>query len=226
MADSIDLSNVVDRAMEFVAPGMTLGLGSGRASTAFIHALGERVRAGLDVRGVPTSIATERLARTLGIPLVDLDAIETIDFAFDGADEVDPRCDVIKGYGAALVREKVVAASAKTFVVLVGSEKLVTNLGERGRLPVEVLPFALGLCRRRLRSLGLRPEVRLKDGDPLTTDNGNWILDCGLGPQDDPAALDKAILDIPGVLGTGLFINMVDVVLISQGSTIEVRKKP
>src|SRR4051812_29118900 len=135
-----------ERALELVPDGAVVGLGTGRAATAFIVALGERVRAGLRVRGVPTSQASADLAHQLGIPLTTLDEVEAIDVAVDGADEVDPRCDLIKGYGGALVREKIVAAAARQFVVLVGPDKLVAELGARGKLPVEVLPFGAAPC--------------------------------------------------------------------------------
>ncbi len=210
-------------ALEFVRPGMTLGLGTGRAAAAFVRALGAEVEAGLDVRGVPTSIATANLAGDLGIPLLTLDAAGQLDLTFDGADEVDPRLDVIKGYGGALVREKVVAASSDRLVILVGDEKLVDQLGARGKLPVEVIPFAEPLAARRLRALGIEPERRAAaDGEPYLTDNGNFILDCRVGPIEAPAALDAAILSIPGVLGTGIFAGMADAVIVQSGERVEV----
>ncbi|MGL4465008.1 MAG: ribose-5-phosphate isomerase RpiA [Planctomycetia bacterium] len=204
-----------EAALEMVRPGTVVGLGSGRAATVFVEALGERVRAGFDVAGVPTSLATAAVARKAGIPLKTLDEVESLDLAVDGADEVAPDGGLIKGYGGALVRERVVAAAAKRFVVLVGEEKRVAALGARGRLPVEVLPFAVGFVARRLRPLGLTPTVRLNDqGEPFVTDNGNTILDCALAPPIDPAALDAAIRALPGVVGTGFFLNMADVVFI------------
>jgi ribose 5-phosphate isomerase A len=211
-----------ERALEFIANDTVVGLGSGRASTSFIHAVGERVKGGLRIRGVPTSQATADLATQLGIPLVRLDEIEHIDVAVDGADEVDPRLDLIKGYGGALVREMIVAASAKKFVVLVGREKLVPTLGSRGILPVEVVPFGQALCHRRLVALGCRPKPRLVDGATFVTDNGNHILDCGIGTLSDPLALAGQILSIPGVVGTGLFVQMADVVVVEDGQGVEV----
>lgn len=200
-------------AMHYVAPGHVVGLGTGRAASAFIEALAARVRAGLDVRGVPTSKTTAELARRLGIPLTSLDDAD-VDVAVDGADEVDTRMDLMKGYGGALVREKVVAAAARRFVVLVGREKLVPALGSHGRLPVEVLGFAAGPCRRRLSALGYPPRLRANGREPVMTDNGNLIVDCEVGPLPDPAAVDAAIRAIPGVVGTGLFLGMADVVLV------------
>jgi len=215
------------RALEFVAEGNVVGLGTGHAATEFIHALGQRVQAGLSVRGVPTSEASADLAQQLGIPLVDFDAIEAIDVDVDGADEVDPHCNLIKGYGGALVREKIVAAASRKLVILVGPEKIVPVLGSRGKLPIEVLPFAVPLARRRLLALGCEPVIRTDEphGNPHVTDNGNYIFDCRIAPLAAPAELELAIRAIPGVLGTGLFLQMADVVLIQHDSSVEVRQR-
>src|SRR5947208_11159391 len=195
-------------ALRHVASGQVVGLGTGHAATAVVRALAQRVAAGLDVRGVPTSEATAALARGLGIKLLTPDDIETIDVAVDGADEVDPRGDLIKGYGGALLREKVVATMARRFVVLAGAEKLVPVLGTRGRLPVEVVPFAAAPCRRRLEALGYPATLRTADGAPVVTDHGNRLLDCRLGPIRDPAALEAALRATPAVVGTGPFSGM------------------
>lgn len=202
-------------ALAHVKDGDVVGLGTGQAATAFIRALGTAVKAGLSVSGVPTSEVSASLARTLGIPLVP--APLALDVAVDGADEVDPRLDLIKGYGGALVREKIVAAAARRFVVLVGREKLVPTLGARGRLPVEVVRFAMPFCRRRLTELGYPPTLRGTDGAPLVTDNGNLILDAAVKSIADPAALDATLRAIPGVVGTGLFVGMAHTVLVWDG---------
>jgi ribose 5-phosphate isomerase A len=199
-------------AIAEVKPGHVVGLGTGQAATAFIHALGRAVKAGLTITGVPTSDASATLARRLGIPLVDQPV--ALDVAVDGADEVDPRLDLIKGYGGALVREKIVAAAARRFIVLVGTEKLVPALGARGRLPVEVVPFGVPFARRRLGELGYTAAVRSRDGAPVVTDNGNLILDCAVGSIADPAALDATVRAIPGVVGTGLFVGMAHAVMV------------
>jgi len=201
-------------ALAEVKPGQVVGLGTGQAATAFIHALGKAVQEGLRVAGVPTSEASAALARKLGIPLVNEPV--TLDVAVDGADEVDPQLDLVKGFGGALVREKVVAAAAHRFIVLVGEEKLVKTLGARGRLPVEVVPFAAPFCARRLRELGHPPVVREKDGRPFVTDNGNLILDATVRAVTDPGGLDRTLLAIPGVVGTGLFVGMAHAVLVWQ----------
>lgn len=218
--------SVATRAIEFVRDGDVVGLGTGRAATAFVEALGSAVKAGLRIRAIPTSQVTADLAAQLGIPLARLDEVGQIDVTFDGADEVDPRLDLIKGYGGAMVREKIVAASSRRLIILVGAEKLVPVLGSRGILPVEVVPFGLPLCQRRLAELGCRPTMRLVDGRPFVTDNGNQILDCGISPIRDPAAFEQSILSIPGVVGTGLFLAMADTVLVQDGETVVVRERP
>lgn len=204
-------------ALRLVTSGHVVGLGTGQAATAFVRSLGQRVAAGLDVRGVPTSDATAALARRLGIKLVTLDDVDAVDVAVDGADEVDPRANLIKGYGGALLREKVVASAARRLVVLVGGEKLVPVLGSRGRLPLEVVPFAAGPCRRRLEAMGYPADVRLADGRPVISDNGNLLLDCRVRPIADARALESSVRAIPGVVGTGLFLDMTPTVLVWDG---------
>jgi len=206
---------IVERALELVADGCRIGLGSGRAAQAFVKALGERVRKGdLRVQGVPTSHETASLAKQEGIPLVTLAQAGILELTVDGADEVDPHLDLIKGYGRALVREKIVAASSRRLVILVGNEKLVSQLGMRGKLPVEVTPFALPLCERRLNELGCRPVLYMDKGILFVTDNGNHILDCRIDPIPDAPRLEMDIRAIPGVVGTGLFLGMAETVLV------------
>ena len=213
-------------ALEFVKPGMTLGLGTGRAASAFVEALGARVADGLEITGVPTSEATEQLARELNIPLTTLEAAGRLDITFDGADEVDSALDLIKGYGAAMVREKIVAASSDQLVILIGPEKLVSAIGERGRLPIEVLPFGEALVRHELGKLGLDADLRDgKDGKTLVTDNGNWVLDAKLSTPVEAAALEQTIVGMPGVLGTGFFLGMADAVLVGSGEDVEIRRR-
>lgn len=219
------LSGVAARALEHVPAGGVIGLGTGRAASAFVRALGSRVRAGLRLRGVPTSEATARLARDQGIPLASLDEVDEIDVTFDGADEVDRRLDMIKGYGGALVREKVVAESSRRRVMLIGAEKVVGRVGERRRLPVEVIPFARRLCERRLAALGCPAELRRGEAGAYRTDNGNLILDCAIEPLEDPAGLERAILAIPGVVGTGLFLGLADIVLVQDGDEVRVLER-
>jgi ribose 5-phosphate isomerase A len=225
MTDPTTPTGAAQAALEWVDKGMKLGLGTGRAASAFVEALGVRVAEGLEVIGVPTSDATAELARGLGIPLARLEEVESLDITFDGADEVDDRLNLIKGYGAAMVREKVVAASSNQLVILVGPEKLVGQIGERGRLPIEVLPFGEALVRRELAKLGLDSELRVDArSETVVTDNGNWILDAKLDPPLDAHALESAIVSMPGVLGTGFFLDMADAVLVGSGEDVEIRR--
>lgn len=219
-----------ERALEMIRDGMKLGLGTGKAAHAFIDALGQRVKAGLKVRGVPTSEASSAQARLLGIPLTSLEEVEELDIDVDGADAVDPQLNLLKGLGGALIREKVVAAASRKVVILVDTEKLVPALGtphpgKDNVLPVEVVPFAFPLAKRLLGQLGLPPLPRMKDGKLFVTDNGNYILDCLLSPIGDPAALERRIQEIPGVVGTGLFLNMAHVVLVQDGDNVQVRER-
>jgi ribose 5-phosphate isomerase A len=207
---------IYERALQFVADGDTVGLGSGRAASAFIELLGARAREGLRVRGVPTSEASARLARGHGIPLVELGDALPLAVTVDGADEVDPHLDLIKGYGRALVREKVVAAASRRLVILVGPGKGVPILGTRGRLPVEVVPFALPFCLRRLAELDCKPTPYEEGGKLFVSDNGNHIVDCGVGPILHPDQFDAQVRAVPGVVGTGLFLGMADVVLVGD----------
>ncbi|HLW64372.1 MAG TPA: ribose-5-phosphate isomerase RpiA [Gemmataceae bacterium] len=210
---------IVERVVELVPDNGRIGLGSGRAAEAFVRALGERVRSGrLRVTGVPTSEATAKLAKQEGIALSTLADAGILDVTVDGADEVDPNLDLIKGYGRAMVREKIVAASSSRLIILVGEEKLVPKLGNRGKLPVEVIPFGVPLCEHRLRNLGCEPVLFLKDGSPFTSDNGNYIFDCRIGPIADATKLEADIRAIPGVVGTGLFLGMADMVLVGDSN--------
>jgi ribose 5-phosphate isomerase A len=208
---------IIERALELVPSGSRIGLGSGRAARAFVKALGARVRKGdLRVHGVPTSEETANLARQEGVPLLTLADAETLELTVDGADEVAPNLDLIKGYGRAFVREKIVAASSRRLVILVGDEKLVPQLGTRGKLPVEVMPFALPLCERMLRELGHRPFPHRQGNGLMVTDNGNHILDCQIDPIADARRLELDIRSIPGVVGTGLFLGMAEAVLVGD----------
>ncbi len=216
---------IFERALERVTDGMTLGLGTGRAAEKFIEALGAKVRAGLKVRGVATSQAAAAAATRCGVPLVSLQEGMPLDLTVDGADEVDPQLNVIKGYGRALVREKIVAAASKQVVLLVGTEKLVPVLGSRGKLPVEVVPFAVPLVLQEAKRLGIPGTLYLVDGKPGLTDNGNHIVDCAIGPTANPAALEQSILHIPGVVDTGLFLNRIDAVLVGEAETFVMRQE-
>jgi len=220
MATTTDdpLATLATHALGFVRDGDVVGLGSGRAASAFVRALAARVRDGLRVRGVPTSEETARMARELGIDLVGLEA--EIALTVDGADEVDGKLNLIKGYGGALVRERIVAAASLRQVILITSDKLVDVLGGRGPLPVEVMPFAAPFCRRRLEDLELKPTLRMQEERPFVTDNFNVIFDCAVGPIEDPAGLEQAIRRIPGVIDTGLFLGTAERIIVADGDAI------
>jgi len=224
----MDASNDPNRdalAIAAVAPiesGMVVGLGTGRAATRAIRALADRAaREGLRIRCIPTSEATNELAQQLDLPLTDLAHVDMIDYLFDGADEVDPLLRMIKGRGAAMTREKVLAHNAKRRVYLVGHEKLVQRLGERCPLPVEVLPFARHAIERVLGKIGFPAMLRTDaQGKPQQTDNAAQIIDISL-PEQMPEAIDLLTLDrllnnTPGVLGHGLFLHEADEVIIEN----------
>ena len=208
-----------EQALGGIREGNIVGLGTGRAATEFVRALG---KSGLRIRGVATSETTATLARELGIELTNIDEIAGIDVTVDGADEFDPDLNLIKGYGGALLREKIVASLSKRLIILAGPEKQVPVLGSRGRLPVEVVPFAHGLSARRLAGLGCPGTLRLSDGQPFVTDNGNLIFDCAIKPIRNPADLDRRIRDIPGVVATGIFAGMTDRVIVQDNADVRI----
>jgi ribose 5-phosphate isomerase A len=214
-----------DYAVSLIEPGMIVGLGTGRAATAFVKALGPKVRAGLDIHGVPTSESTAELARLLGIPLLTLADAPLIDITFDGADEVDPQLRLIKGYGGAMVREMIVAAASKRLIILVGPEKLVPHLGTRGLVPIEVLPFALAPAQRAISRLGYSANIRQQDGKMVITDNHNLILDVSVPPLGQPERLEQDLLAIPGVVGTGLFLGMAESALIDDHGEVRIMSR-
>ncbi|ESA37104.1 ribose 5-phosphate isomerase [Leptolyngbya sp. Heron Island J] len=203
-----------------VKSGSIVGLGTGSTTAFAIQFIGERLASGeiTDVVGIPTSFQASVLAKKHGIPLTTLDEAPRIDIAIDGADEVDPQQNLIKGGGAAHTREKVVDGLAERFVVVVDSSKLVDKLGSTFALPVEVLPMAVAPVTRALTALGGTPELRMgvnKDG-PVITDQGNMVLDVKFTGIDNPAELEKTVNNIPGVLENGLFVGLADEVLIGE----------
>lgn len=216
-----------ERAVGLVPDGAAIGLGSGSTAEIAIGLLGDRVREGLRIRGVPTSERTARLARDAGIPLATLEEAPELALTLDGADEVDPSLDLIKGLGGALTREKVVAKASRLEVILVDASKLVGRLGERGPLPVEVLPFGWTRAMAELRGMGLEPTLRVDAvGDPYVTDNGNYILHLGTGPVEDARALDTEIRAVVGVVETGLFLGIAGLVLVGEeGGVRELRRE-
>ena len=207
-------------AAALVKSGTIVGLGTGSTTAYAIEYLGSRLKSGeiKDIQGVPTSFQAEVLAKQYGIPLTTLDAIDHIDIAIDGADEVDPQKNLIKGGGAAHTREKVVDALADQFIVVVDGNKLVDRLGSTFLLPVEVIPMALTPVMRAIEKLGGKPELRMgvKKAGPVITDQGNMVIDVKFDSIDNPAELEKTLNNIPGVLENGLFVGVADKVLIGE----------
>ena len=213
-----------EHAADLVSDGDVVGLGTGSTAAHAIRALGRAVDAGLDVRGVATSYAARDLAREVGVPLADLDAVERIDVAIDGADQVSDDLALIKGGGAAHAREKVVDAAADRFVVVADPSKETATLDRP--VPVEVLPDARATVRRAIRDHGGTPTLRAaerKDG-PVVTDNGNLVLDCDFGAVTDPGSLATALSATPGVVAHGLFVDMADEVHVGHADGVRVRR--
>jgi len=213
-------------SLRFVHDGMTLGLGTGSTAAHVVRFLGEQVKAGLKIRGIPTSVHTQELAASLGIPLTTLDECQQIDVDIDGADEFDPQLHLIKGGGGALLREKIIASASRQVVIIADSSKQVAVLG-KFPLPVEVIPFAQPLVAKRITASGATVKLR-KDakGNPFVTDEGHHILDCSFGQIPDPPALARKLSDMPGVVEHGLFIDLATVVLCAKGENVtEFRRK-
>ncbi|OLT62766.1 ribose-5-phosphate isomerase RpiA [Moorena bouillonii] len=207
-------------AAKRVQSGMIVGLGTGSTTAYAIQFLGDRLNSGeiKDIVGIPTSFQAEVLAKQYGIPLTTLDAVDHIDVAIDGADEVDPQKNLIKGGGAAHTREKIVDSLAKQFIVVVDSTKIVEHLGSTFLLPVEVIPMAITPVMNAIEKLGGKPELRMgvKKAGPVITDQGNMVVDVKFDAIDNPAELEKTINNIPGVLENGLFVGVTDLVLVGE----------
>lgn len=207
-------------AVQLVESGSIVGLGSGSTATFAIQFLAERIRSGLKIVGIPTSKATKQLAEQLGIPLTTLDDNPVIDIDIDGADEIDPQLNLIKGGGGAMLREKVIASASKRFVVVAESTKLVPHLG-KFPLPVEVISFAEALVKRRIEALGAQVTLRRqKDDSVYVTDEGHHILDCKFGEIADPAALNAKLHEIPGVVEHGLFIGLAETAFVGKDAGV------
>src|SRR5438445_1455710 len=207
-----------ERALELLRPGTIVGVGTGSTARYFIDGLGRRVREGLTVSAVVTSDESRRLAAAAGIPIIDrIDG--GLDLAVDGADEIDPAINCIKGRGGALLREKIVAHASRRFVLVADERKLVGRLG-RGPVPIEILPFLWEATSRSIESLGGRPELRMAAGEPARTDNGNLVLDTSFGVVD--AGLGMALHGIPGVIEHGLFFGMAKAAIIGSASGLRI----
>lgn len=213
------------KGVEYIKDGMVVGLGSGSTATHAIRLLGERVRAGLRIRGIPTSAASAVLARSLGIPVIGFEQSAEIDVTIDGADEIagggGRRIDLIKGGGGKLLHEKIVAVASRKLIIIADQRKLVATLGQFP-LPVEVIPFAMAPVRKRLEKLGANPKIRPgDDGQPYRTDEGNFLFDCGFGRIEDPESLDHRLKSIPGLVEHGLFLGVAAMAIIAGPAGIE-----
>jgi len=207
-----------EKAVEYIKDGMIVGLGTGSTVYWTIHKIGELIKDGLQIHGVPTSMETERLANKLGIPLIELIDLNKIDLTIDGADEIDARLDLIKGGGGALLREKMIASISEQFVIVADESKVVTTLG-KFPLPVEVTPFGWEVTKKQIEKLVLtNPQLRLKSNAPYLTDNSNYILDCYIEAIENPEELTVNLNLIPGVVENGLFVNMSDIVIIGRNN--------
>jgi ribose 5-phosphate isomerase A len=207
-------------SMQFVNDGNIVGLGSGSTAAYAVRLLAVRVHDGLKIRGIPTSNETRDLAASLGIPLTTLDEFQSIDVTIDGADEIDPNLQIIKGGGAAFLREKIVASASHKLVIIADRTKLVATLG-KAPVPVEVIPFAQALVAKEIAALGAVVSIRQTAlSKPWITDEGHHILDCHFKSIPDPAALARSLEEIPGVVEHGLFIEMATVVLIGEDSGV------
>jgi ribose 5-phosphate isomerase A len=212
-------------AVQLVEAGNIVGLGSGSTAAYAVRFLAERVRGGLKIIGIPTSQQTKHLAEQLGIPLTTLEQHPEIDIDIDGADEIDPQLNLIKGGGGAFLREKIVASVSRRFIVIAESTKQVKQLG-KFPLPVEVVPFAQSLIKPQIEALGAKVSLRsYAYGNPYVTDEGHHILDCNFGEISDPPALAEKLRHIPGVIEHGLFIGMAELALIGKdGRVIQLRR--
>ncbi|WML42028.1 ribose-5-phosphate isomerase RpiA [Neobacillus sp. OS1-2] len=207
-----DKKMVGEKVVEYVKDGMVVGLGTGSTVFYTISKLGKLVKEGLSIKGIPTSIQTEKLAKEVGIQLVEFHEIEQIDLAIDGADEVDDDFNLIKGGGGALLREKIIATAAKYFIVIADPSKRVNKLGAFP-LPVEVVPFGYEMTMKHIEGLGCNPQLRQNNGTPFLTDNGNYIFDCAFPIISQPGELEKNLNLIPGVVENGLFVGRTDKVI-------------
>lgn len=209
---------VAEAAVELVEPGMTVGLGTGTTAYWVIVTLGMKAEAGLDIRCLATSQESETLAKKLNLPMTTFSEISRLDLTIDGADEVDPRLNLIKGGGGALLREKIVASASNRLVIVVDETKLVEKLGIFP-LPVEVIPFGIEVTHKKIAGLGCTPILRLdKNKLPFKTDSGHFILDCHFGEIENPELIEQKLNMIPGVVENGLFIKMADQVLVGCDS--------
>lgn len=221
MTESLKYQAAVS-ALDEVKDGMAVGLGTGSTVNPFIRELGLKVQAGLNITAIATSIQSERLAIDVGIPIVTFERHQVLDLTVDGADEVTPALDLVKGLGGALVREKIVAKASRRLVIVVDESKLVDQLGTKAPIPVEVIPLAEQLVVSALGKIGGEPKVRLQNGSQFKSDNGNVVVDWHYGPVQDPAALEVQLKSMSGVVDSGIFAKMAHRVIIAGVSGVRI----
>ncbi|GAE27309.1 ribose 5-phosphate isomerase A [Halalkalibacter wakoensis JCM 9140] len=227
MTDQVELrkKRAGEKAVELIEDGMTIGLGSGSTVYWTIKKIGELVNKGMKIKGVPSSIRTEGWANQFGVPLTDFSQVTELDLAIDGADEVDPSFNLIKGGGGSLVREKIVNAASKKLIIVVDESKVVNNLGEFG-VPIEVVPFGWEVTAQRMLQMGCHSiQLRKRENEIYLSNNGNYILDCYFGLIEDAMNLHSQLKQIVGVVETGLFIGMTDHVIVGKDNGVQVLRK-
>ena len=221
---SQEKQNAARSAVDQIEDGMLVGLGTGSTAAFAISYLGEKVRSGLTISAIPTSEASKKQAQSEGIPLIDFETSSSIDICIDGADEIDSELNMIKGGGGALLREKIVASSAKRYLIIIDSSKQVETLGTFP-LPVEVIPFGWQVVSRKLKEMNASPELRKSGSQPFVTDEGNYILDCRFNSIPEVEQLEAELNRIPGVVENGLFVAMCDQMIMGKGDQVILKER-
>lgn len=213
-----------EKAVEYIKDGMTIGLGSGSTVYWTLKKLGELVEQGLNIKGIPSSKRTEGWAREFHIPLTDFSTVSKLDLAIDGADEIDPNFNLIKGGGGSLVREKIVDMNSKKLIIVADDSKMVSQLG-KFPLPIEILQFGWELTAEKIKRIGGNPVLRMTEGQAFISNNGNYIVDCAFTSIPDPEELHHQLKQMLGVVETGLFIGITDTIIIASETEVKVIDK-
>ena len=223
----MDLKEMAAReAVKYVEDGMVVGLGSGSTANKAIQLIGQKVKEeGIGIIGIPTSTASDLLGRAVGIRIGELDDHPQVDLTIDGADEVDPSLNLVKGLGGALVREKIVAASSRVEMIVIDDSKMVDRLCQKAPLPVEIIKYSSKSTMRKLAALGCVPELRMAEDEPFISDNLNYIVHCKFERIDDPRAMEAEIGMIPGVVDSGLFIGLASKVIVASAEGVRILER-